>query len=169
MSSNPLELVYDTIWEQLEDNEVLCSLVKEGNRLKFSGIDTVDPIKHEISEEDLPELRLIVPSTDIHLNATSSSSRITKVFEIGVATGELLFTGSRAVLAVEWEVIKSMSNWQAILKLLTWNDKTFITNTQLLTTNIGTTDIDLVRGINGWTALMTIQVDMWFSSSELIP
>ena len=167
MSSDPFSLVYDTLWLALEDNTVFSSLVKDGNRVKLSGIDVGDPFKHEVSEGDLPEVRIIAVESDIHLNQTSSSSRVTKTFEVGIATGELRITSQKAILPVEWEIIRALADWETLLAELLWNKRKFVTNTRLITSQYGTSDTDLNRGIKGWTALMAMQVEMWFVTSEV--
>ncbi|GAF97958.1 unnamed protein product, partial [marine sediment metagenome] len=69
---------------------------------------------------------------------------------------------------VVWAVYRAMKPLATRLLNLTWNSKTFI----ILNRPIG--DIaegiergEVTRGVEGWFSIWVIEIDMWFTTSDL--
>jgi hypothetical protein len=167
-ASNPLTAVYNALWTLLEQHRGFTALVRPGNRIKFAGARR-DPMKAEICEGDLPEVRLTCTGGSAQIQRTSSSGSITKRFEVQIATGDQRLEYDAGVLAVEWEVLKAMHGWRAVLGALIWEDKAFVKTCKLLDVRVGVTDTDLNRGIKGWSAVWACEVEMWFATADLQP
>lgn len=162
--ADPFSTVYDALWAALEGHAGFTALVPVGNRIKFN---KPDPIKAEVSTQDLPEVRLLPASFAGNLPITSNSSRVQHQFEVQIATGSQQVKGK--LFPVAWEVIRALSKWQSHLTGLTWDAGKVIrvTNVRTFSAREGVLYQDLNRGIIGWSLNMTIDVDMFFQSSDV--
>jgi hypothetical protein len=163
---DPFSLVYDALWTLAENSVVLTELVRVGNRIKFNHTGHFDPIKHEASEGDLPELVLVSTGCDGNLNQTSCSSMFTRRYEWLLATGDLSVVNR--LLPLEFALFCAMSDWPAVVNALQWNGKPFCKRTGLTNVNNGLTDPERNRGIRGWSAIWSLEVEMHFMTSELV-
>lgn len=161
---DPLTLVYNALWDLLEAWPNFADLVKLGNRVKFTASDAHEPAKLQLSNADLPEVRVIAEGMTPHIQRTSSSSTV--IYRYGVH----IFTGSKSLhtlYAVEWEVYRAMARWSEILTALTWNGKAFVVLARPTTVTDGYADNTLQRGIEGWASLWSCEVTMSFSTVDL--
>jgi len=161
---DPITQVYYALWSLLEAHEPLAQLVKVGNRIKFSGA-TRDPVKAEVSDADLPELRIVPVSSTPHLQRTSNASSILKRLRIEVSTGDQRVDAG--LFAMEWEIYRALSTWAATLTALTWNSKKYVRLARPVTVQDGTAQADLERGIRGWAAVWECEVEMWFDTADM--
>ncbi len=168
MIRDPLSLVYDALWDTLEAHRGFRDLVKEGNRVKFTGRNR-DPLKEQVSVADLPEVRIVVASTPLDLNATSSTSFVTAVYEVGIATGDQRIDA--VLFPVMWEIIRALSQEElgARMKSLEWDAATFVVTTEVGMASIGTSDVDVNRGIKGWSVVWPVSVKMSFGKAAISP
>ncbi len=167
-ASNPLTAVYDALWTLLEAHAPLTALVKTANRIKFTG-EAANPDKQEILTADLPYIRLICTGGSPHIQRTSNSGSLTKRFEVQIATGAQGLNATAGLLAVEWEVLRAMHGWQAVLGALTWQSKAYVKLCKPLEIAEALTNIDLNQGIKGWAAVWGCEVEMWFTTTDLAP
>lgn len=163
---DPFTQVHDALWELLEDNVGFTELVKEGNRIKFSG-DERDPIKTQVQDADLPEVRIVVAGGTPALLNTTSSSKCTKRFQIQVSTGDQRVTA--ILFPLQWEIFRALSNWPAKLLALTWEGEQFVKRAALFDIAEGVTDADLLRNIKGWATLWLFETELWFKTSAILP
>ena len=161
---DPIIQVHDALWALLEAHAPLASMVKVKNRVKLSGSNR-DPLKAEISDADLPELRITPSSSKPHLQRTSNGSSLVKRFRVEVATGDQRVDAG--LFALEWEIYRALSAWVQTLIVLTWNEKTYVRLARPITVQDGKSDVDLIRGIRGWSALWECEVEMWFTTLDL--
>lgn len=158
---DPLTLVGNEAWTQLEASSGFTDIVLLKNRIKF---DTRAPTKAEISSADVPEVRIIPTSDSIAAPISSNSLQIDELFEIQVATG------SQSLLAVlwplKWEIYRVLVTWQTSLsppKELTWDTTpgfekhALLTRLQLQSSADGILNRALNRGITGWASLIAFQ------------
>lgn len=168
-STDPLSLIYAALWDCLEANTALASLVRPGNRMKFLG--TVrDPLKDKIGDADTPELRLIPTGLpQVTYRADSSNARFTQGLQIGLATGDQRV--DYRLFPVQWEVMRALSAWPTFLDPLTWNGFTFGTGALVSVTDSpqGVVDADLSRNIVGWSALVNLTVMFAVPMTVLAP
>lgn len=162
-------MVYDSLWALAEGSSLLTSLVKPGNRIKFNQNSPRvrrDPIKREISTSDLPELILVSTGMSANLHQTSTSSSCTRNYEWIIATGDLIIVNT--LLPVEWALFAAMANWKTIISSLQWNGHSFVKRANMTSVDNGLTDPERNRGIRGWSALWRCEVEMHFSTQEVI-
>ncbi len=161
---DPITKVFDAFWVMLNSHQPFCNLVKAGNQITFMGKDAA-PIKGEISDGDLPEVRILPTSAEVQIQRTSNSSTIIMTWEIGVSTGDqridcLLFP-------LTWEIYRALKDWRIELDALTWNSKKYVKLVRPLTVAFGVSQTDLNRGIKGWSGLWSGETQMWFDTSDL--
>ena len=166
-------MVYQSIWETLENWENFQTLVKVGNRIKYSGSEGIKD-KDVLGEADTPEVNLIVVSGTFNPHFSSSQVEATKVFQIGIATSDTRLLSSAALFPVEWEIFRAMQGWDQILKQLHWPEDSecpFVRSANLLETTTGLlTEIQTrALGIEGWAAFMTMEVVMSFLTEDIYP
>lgn len=164
-TSNPFSDVYDALWDLAEASDLLTSLVKPKNRVKFNQTRTGGTIKDQVSEADLPELVLVASGSSCNLHDTSSSSRITRNYEWIISTGDLRINNK--LLPVEWAIFCAMLDWPTVLASLQWQGAGFIKRTAVTDISTGQSDAERNRGIAGWSSIWGIEVEMHFQTSLL--
>ncbi len=160
---NPLIQTYDSMVDLLRSRESLRGMVRLGNVLRLTGDDRM-PFKEETLTSDYPELRIITTDTVPHLQRTSNSTSIVKRYEVQVSTGDQRV---ELLLAIEWEVHRALSSWAATLLALTWSDKTFVKVARPTQVQDGVSNVDLNRGVTGWSSIWTYEVEMWFTTTDM--
>lgn len=161
---DPATQVYNALWDMLEAHKGFTDLVRVGNRIKMSGRKR-RPIKDEVSEADLPEVRIIPAGGEPHVQRTSNGSSLVKRFAIQVSTGEEVVDVK--LFPVEWEIYRAMSKWAVTLQALKWNGRSFVNLARPLEITEGVSDSDLNRGIVGWSTVWMCEVIMWFTTADL--
>lgn len=169
-ATDPLSLVYVSLWSMLEAHSGLTDLVRVGNRVKYEKFLHV-PIKDVLQDADVPEVGVIPTGSSYGLQVTSNGTRLDESYEAGLLTGEVQLAQVGAFLPVKWELLRAFSGWQSALSALTWNGKAFV---KLL--KIGTI-LDIAvskgqlpeRGIVGWLSVIRFDVTMFFRTADLQP
>lgn len=168
-TDNPFIMTYNALWALAEASSRLTDLVKLKNRIKFNFTGQSSPIKDEISNADVPELVLISSGSTGNLRNTSSSSMISRKYEWVLSTGDMSVVNK--VLPVEWALFCAMTDYSRVLGALRWPADAsdgFAKVTRLMDVDTGMTDADRNRGIQGWSSVWGIEVEMHFRTSDLI-
>ena len=163
-TADPFSKVYAAIWDMLESNAEFCRLVKEGNRIKFDGVNR-DPIKGQITDSDFPEVRIVPTGGETNLENTSGSGSITKNFDIQVSTGDQRLP--YRLFPVEWCILKASLSWWEKIKSLTWQDQLFVRDARPVSISEGVSEADLNRGIKGWATVLSFTVEMQFHTATM--
>lgn len=158
-------MIYGALWDLAETSVPLTSLVAIGNRVRFDSTKNVDPIKREITQSDLPELMLVATGGSGNLMETSSSSRFNRTYDWLLATGDLSMT--QKLLPVEFALWCALHEWKSVVTALTWNGQPFVKRVSLNSVNNGFTDPERNRGIRGWSAIWSCEVETHFRSEDL--
>lgn len=161
---NPLLIVYDALWELASRHKPLARLVQLENRIRFDEVEDRDPIKEQVSENDLPELMLRMTSAAFHLQRTSNTTTMVQNYEWTIATGDLR---AHANYDVNWELFRAMSKWETVMNGLTWRGYPLIIRSWPLTSDTGISDKDLNRGAVGWTTIWNIATELKFPTLAL--
>jgi len=158
--------VYSKLWDlAFVESNALSTLVRPGNRIRYD-TNNRDPIKENVSDADLPELILTSGgSGPPRLHATSSGSMCTRKYSWLITTGD--FRVSYRLYPVEFALFAAMSNWKAHLGALTWNSKSFAKRMDVVDVTNGLSDPDRNRGIRGWSAIWTCEIEMHFTTEDL--
>lgn len=162
--SDPLTLVYETLWDLLESGERVRELVKPGNRIKLSGKDR-SPFKESVSTDDFPELTLIPSGGNASIRTTTTGCNIVQRFKVNIASGDQRAT---ILLPLKFAVYTAMADWPNALKGLLWKTNKFVVNAKLLDFDDGIALSDLNRGIAALSTVMHLEVTMWFDWRTLI-
>ena len=162
---NPMEQVYQAIWTILEASSDFTDLVPTRNRLKHSG-GIRRPGKDSAITSDYPWVRVLSEGGYVHMYRTSDGTSLRKRFRIEIATGE---QNTSRLFAVEWAILRAMMDWKTSLSSLTWNSKTYVVDCELLDHADTLDDSRSNKGIKGWVCVWVGEVEMWFTSSDLIP
>jgi hypothetical protein len=161
LTDNPIRLVYDALWDMLEANSLFVSHVKR--KVQFTGT-AMHPELDSVSEADLPEVRIILAGNKSHSHNTSDSSRLTLVWQIQVATGEMRFA---PLLDVQWIIYCAMHHWDVHVKTLTWNDAEFVKGCYVEEAAETDDNRELNRGSKGWSTVWQGVTDCWFKTSDV--
>lgn len=169
IDGNPFVLVYDALWDLVEASALVQELVRTGNMIKMNRVRPGSPMKDQVGESDLPELMLLQGSSEGNWSDTSSTSRINRQYEWGIATGDFALT--QRLAPVEWAIFAAMVNWRTVLTALRWPadaEDGFVKVVRLIQAQAGVSDAAANRGIAGWSGIWTIEVQMHFANSDLV-
>lgn len=157
---NPYDALLDALWGILEADGGFRDLVPIGNRIKFSGRDR-EPMKENVSEADLPEVRIIITGSRPHPKRTSSSHCDTVTVEIQVSSGDQRLSYMHN--PIRWVVYRAMSEIETELRhRCRWNGQKIAKVAAPTKVSDGVSTADLNRGIKGWSAVWACDVELWF-------
>lgn len=162
---DPISQVYTALWSMVEAHTPLASMVKTKNRIKYNG-DNRDPEKREILDADMPEIRIISSTSNPTIGRTSNGTSVVKHFKVQISTGDQRVDAG--LFAIEWELYRAFANWANTMKNLTWNSKTYILKAVPTAVQDGMSNNELQRGIRGWISIWECEVEMWFTTADMI-
>lgn len=165
-ATNPLRQVYSAFWSMLEAHSGFTDLVLVGNRIKFSGTAARSPQKPEISDADLPEVRVVQTGLHPHLQRTSNGSSLVTRWAVQIASGDQRMP---ALMDVQWAIYRALMGWETHVQALQWESKEFVTVCRPLEVKVELTDRRANRGIRGWSDVWAGEVIMWFATADLAP
>lgn len=163
-SNDPFSMVYSALWDMIEAHAGFAGLVKVGNRIRFD-LDKRGVLKPDVSTADLPEVILTTFGGVVNLIDTSSTSKVTRFYQIIISTGDLRL--SEYLNPVEWAIFCAMVGWRERLGALRWNNRSFVKRANLTSGSEGQSNPEYNRGIKGWSALWTVEVEMHFATADL--
>lgn len=166
-AENPLTMVYNELWNQLEARTEFDELIKEGNRIKFNYSDPAKVVKTNISEYDVPEILASVESVTGNLRSSSNSTSIIVTYGLYTATADYRYNDYLA--QVQWTLLCTLVDWHSVVGQLKWNGRPFIKQVSLIEDTIGAADINpLTQTVrkSGWTSFLTFSVRMDFKTNE---
>ena len=162
-TENPLIQIHNAFWTMLEAHEPFTQLIPEGNRIKYSGkVGMKD--KDEISNADLPEVRVACVETSPHLQRTSNSSTLVKIFEVLISTGDWRIN---TLATLEWEILRALSKWSDSLSALTWRGARFVQLAKPTGMKRSVIEHGQNRGLQGWSAVWSCEVNLVFKTLDL--
>ncbi len=158
---DPYSTLIDALWMLLDESAEFCALVPPGNRIRFTGRDR-EPIKEEIGSGDLPEVRLSISSTAPHPFRTSSSHSDTVTVTLEVSSGDQRLDAYH--LPLYWVVYKALANVEKRLReRVKWEGQNIVRLAKPVSVSHGVSQADLNRGIIGWAAIWSLEVELWWS------
>lgn len=163
--ADPLTLLHDSLWEMLESETMFTEIIKPRNRIKFNSMVDRDTGKREIAANDVPEVRIIPTNWNPHLQRTSNTSTGWFEFQIQIATGD--WRANKYTFPVMWSVWQAVSSWRDRIGSLTWKGQPFVLHLRPQESPIGTANIDLDRGILGWSTIWSCRVELKFTTTQL--
>jgi hypothetical protein len=166
-SKNPLMMCLERTWDLLEADTTFDGLVVAGSRIKFTPSEKRGPIKHQVGDADLPEVRI-----DIKGGATgrpdSNHSSFTLQLLVRVATGQKVAVDN---LAVIWAIWRALGNWENDMQTLTWevDGSKFVKRANQLQMEMTMDNREANRSMIGWSTVWMGEVEMWFQTDLLVP
>ena len=157
--TDPFTQVYDKIWDMLEANSSFTDMVKIGNRIKVSGTDP-HPLKKEVMDSDIPEVMILPRGGLHHINFSSSSVRLGRVYTIAITTNNL--AANRYLFPLEWIIFGVFVSSNQTL------DLTFKATYELSQSDQTIEDILLNRGVEGWASTIDIIVTIVINKSIIV-
>lgn len=168
ITEDPFTVAYNAIWDTLVASPDFTADVKVGNRIVYTSVtENRDPDKMETITDDFPETRFIASGFTPHIQRTSNSSSVVCRYSVEIRSGTKALDVAHFPLV--WAVYRALSQWEKILTELTWNcGERFI----ILARPVGDVVEDIERGevsrgVEGWFAIWTVEVTMFFSTSAL--
>lgn len=155
-------MVYNGLWTLIERNSYLNELIPENNRIKY---ETEAQPKESIQDADMPELTLLSGGGGFGKSNNSSQQSCSRQYIWALVTGDLRI--NPLFNKVQWEIFRSMSDWECVLCELQWCNCPFVEKLVLISTEDGTLMSDLNRNIPGWSSLWTVEVSMQFRRTDL--
>lgn len=160
---DPFSMVYNALWDMVERNQAILDMIPIANRIKF---DEQSSQKDQISDADTPELTLISGGGSFGGKNNSSQTSVLRRYVWGITTGD--FRINPVYNRLTFELFRCMTDWQCVLCNLTWCDCRFVSDFRLTESEEGTIMQDLDKGIPGWSALWSCEVDFLFTTKLLL-
>ena len=160
---DPISQTYEMLMTMALANPTISQLVRVKNRILFTSTSRVMlPVKDEISEGDIPELRIVPTGGTPKVGRDSDSTSWLQEYEMQIATGStdveaLMFPLSFALLAA-WV------DWHPKFATLTWQGHPFVHTAIATKARQGLAIENENRGIRGWATVWAVQVDIWLST-----
>ena len=160
---DPLTLVYEHIWDIIEDFDAFDDMIKIGNRIKLNK-NPRDPFKEVVQGADLPELILFPVGATPNTNANSSEATYTWDLQF------LLSTGDKRVnelhFPIQWYIFRVIAV-KGCARSVEWNGQPCLLGLTIPLTSEGLNDPNANRNIQGWSSVISIQASMNFSKAQL--
>lgn len=165
--TDPYTLILGAFWETLRDEKEIMARVRPKNMITFTG-ENRNPIKAEVGSADLPEIRIILSGSRPHEHGSSSSTFDTAVYQIQVSSGDQRLHIQH--LPLKWAIFRAMRKMLregSRMRALSWNSKPFVVIVRPTSVDEGVSQSDLDRGIKGWSALWSCEVELQFATADL--
>lgn len=163
---DPYTKVYDALWELVKASSSLTALVTIGNRINLNEKDNPYPLKLEVSDADVPEMILTSTGMSAKIMHNSSGSSCIRTYQFLISTGDMRL--GQKLLPIEWMLFAALCDWKAKLGALTWKGYRFCKRLDVTSVDNGFADPERNRGIQGWSAIWGIEVEMHFPTADLI-
>ncbi len=166
-SKNPLMMVLERTWDLLEADTAFKALVVAGSRIKFTPSEKRSPIKHQVADADLPEVRI-----DTKGGATgrpdSTFSSFTLQLLVRVSSGQKVAVDN---LDTVWAIWRALGDWENDMKALTWevDGSEFVKRANQLQMEMTMDNREANRSMIGWSTVWMGEVEMWFQTNLLVP
>jgi hypothetical protein len=142
------------------------------NRVKFTDTTDRNPDKDGALDSDFPCVRLVRGPSKPHAFETSNSCLQELVFMIQVYTGDKRVADDiDKIDDLDSAIFKAFTNWKTYLPYSdswTWGDIDFrVRYCRASMTETEITNNYTQRSQDGWESRWTVDVDLWFATSDL--
>jgi len=159
---DPFSQVYNALWKLVERNQRLSRYIPAGNRIKY---EEAFEQKTQISDADTPELALLSGGGTFGDRDTNTGRTCSRDYIWALTTGNLQL--NKLFNPIQFELFRSLSDWQCVLCELQWCNCRFVHNLHIVSAEDGTLMADLNRNIPGWSSLWTVRIEFQFSFANL--
>lgn len=161
-SLTPFDLVYQQLLQDVQNNSLVQSYVKEKNLIRFTGNNPQE--KLAVQTADLPEVVLWMQSVRGNLHASSSHVMLTTGWTFINSIGSYDSALNNALIL---GILAATMKWQSTLALLQWNNRIFVRDVRLQNSESGLSNVKANRNISGWASIMNFEVDMSLLITDL--
>jgi hypothetical protein len=165
---DPFSQAYSLQARMAMSNPSVAAMVKPANCLLFTlptGSKQVLPLKREIGEGDVPELRILPKGATINPSRDSDHVSWLQKYDWQVATGNMDVEASMFPLSLA--LLCSWMQWHKLFGQLTWQGSAFVHVAAISECQQGITIEDEARGIRGWASVFATTVDIWLPIAVL--
>ena len=162
----PLVMVHDSLWEMVDRNPAITSMVSTKNKIRFL---TQDGDKREATTKDFPELVIMPASIMGAVRSNSTSTNLTAKYDFYIATNDIVITTHDTL---QWEVMRALVDWDQVLCKLVWpkgGTRHFIIQAAEFESTIGLNNnvLNDNRGLRGWCSLLSVKIQMSFNTADM--
>jgi len=156
-TTDPFTVVYNRLWDIIEGDYYLSSLIKIGSRIKLTGT-AQNPLKSNTQDGDKPQLIIAPVGGPLTPHMSSSSVSVTKRYTFAVATGKL--TVDSVLFPIQWGLfcvlMKATNNHLCL---------SFVKDADITEDIFEGADAELPDNDNtsGWSLGLTLSVQMVFN------
>lgn len=167
MIDNPFTQVHNALWTMVERNPEIEKLVKVGNRIQ---LNKDNDYKLQIAQNDTPELLLLPMGGVGNIRCSSSTTEFIRKYTWVITSGRLAISPIYDPLS--WELFRSLVDWdlEGTLMGLRWPEEatcSFVMRATAIEVTEGLQRDMEERGINGWTGIWSVDVQMRFSTADM--
>jgi len=163
--SDPFTFAVDAIWDVLDNHTAFAALVKEKNRIRLDA--GFKPFKETLMEASVPEVAILLAGKRFEENPCSGIS-IVQTLHVTVTSG---LRNTSLVLPTQWRIIQAIYvaiNTAATgLMSLPYESENIIKQVMFLPIEEGLTYNELNRTLEGWAAILPLEVKLFLSNSLL--
>ena len=164
---DPFTQVYSALWNLLESHAEFTGLVKLANRIRYVADADRRPGKPQVTASDLPEVRIVPAGGPIRVAPSSTSGcSVVEDFLVQIASGDQRL--QQAAFPVKWQVLRALANGRDQLGLPFVRKLRCVEARETLSPAPGAAgNAAADRGVGGWSVLLRVSVEMWFSNDDL--
>jgi len=167
---NPYLRLYDAFYKLMfeGDDNKLGAFVKVGNRVTFGTLkqDDRNPFKQSVTTADIPEIVLIDEGGFLNIHGNSSGAKQQYNLVMYISTGDWRY--SCYIAPIGWYITCNLNKWlQGIRDEVTWNGTNFVKNVLPTPIQIGESNPERNRMLDGWTAIWRFQFELFFPTGTI--
>ena len=156
---DPLTVMYNKQWEVLRAHFPITDFVKIGNQIIQTVEEPVFP-KEDVVDADLPEIRVLPAGGTIENIASTGTMVVEQNYEIQVAVQDARLNAQ--FFPLQWEIIVAYVKAGCDLGL------DFVEVVRLGNYTDEENDVAVLRGLEGWSSLMSVAVRMRFDLKTMV-
>lgn len=172
LQANPFLKVYDAVYALLftvgGGANLLAAEIAAGNRVSYGTEIEYNrkPQKDTVTTADIPELILVDEGGNTNLHASSSGMMYKQSLGIYVSTGDWRYGTIASKL--NWYILCNLQVWQTTLGALTWRGEKFVKNIELVPIQIGESNPERNRNLNGFNLVWRIVFELRISKVNTV-
>lgn len=173
---DPLTKCYETLWDILEDSADFCTLVREADRIKYTGTARY-PERDARQASEWPQVSIEPTHGPADMYCASDGTRVHSRFRVLVRTGDhrlcyVQGSGYQGLFPVQVAILRAMMQWEDRMKLLTWGGQPFVHHCSVSSRQHGQQNprVDGQQApvkSGGWTVAWDGELELWFASAGL--
>ena len=162
--ANPLPSFYTAFWQMLEYNSTFATLVPSKNRHKYYTGSNLPPERDAVRPSDVPEVRVRLTGAQPDAFGDSSNSGLVLRWSIDITTGE---RDIETLLDVIWSIWEALHSWSTRMQAVSWEGAYPVRWCRALAWENTLDNVELNRGMRGWSSVWQGEMGCFFARSDL--